>query len=146
MEHGRDLTFSLMIPQSEASAALPPSLFYKGLHGCIANWLSASLLIEIRMAKGLDVSSGNDCFSSPSPDDLLALDQKILGGAQRRNSGALLYQGSLQGLDLSILCPDSMARALARVVFRSSLKKEIALQAEEVAEKRYRNQFWTGRR
>jgi len=146
VKHGQDLTFSLVIPRSELSAALPPSLFYSGLHGCIAGWLSASLPIEIRMAKGVDVCSGNACFSSPSPDDLLTLDRKILGGAQRRSAGALLYQGSLQGIEFSTLNPDSMARALGRVVYPTPLKNENTSQAEEVATHRYRTPEWTARR
>jgi lipoate-protein ligase A len=152
VEHGRDLTFSLMIPEGEAAASMPPALFYRELHRRIAGWLSSFLSSEVRLAGEGDIQSGPLCFTAPAGDDLLLLGQKILGGAQRRSAGALLYQGSIQnlqglaGVSLESLDYLAMASSLSCKVGESILTKVVLDEANLLADKKYRSREWSERR
>jgi len=96
--HGEDLTFSLMIPGGTDAALMPPASFYRELHHRLGCYLARVVSSEVRLAGNSDIQNGPACFAAPACDDLLAEGRKILGGAQRRSAGALLYQGSIQGL------------------------------------------------
>ena len=146
VEHGKDLTFSLMIPKGEAAASFPPASFYRSLHRRMASWLSPVFSEEIRLARGEDLKAGPDCFSAPAGDDLLLSERKILGGAQRRSAGALLYQGSLQGVEGILLDPLAMAASLSQVVDRVGLGEGLINEANLLAQRRYRSLEWTSRR
>lgn len=114
--HGNDLTFSLLIPRECAAAKLTPSLFYKNLHHTLAESLANYMKRDIQLAGEKEILSGPSCFGAPSRDDLLCEGTKILGGAQRRSAGALLYQGSLQGMGLGnteMLRPVYLASSLS---------------------------------
>ena len=146
VEHGKDLTFSLMIPKGEEAAALPPASFYRSLHRRMASWLSPVFSGEIRLARGEDLKAGPDCFSAPAGDDLLLSERKILGGAQRRSAGALLYQGSLQGVEGILLDPLAMASSLSHVVDLAGVGEGLLNEANLLAQRRYRSLEWTSRR
>lgn len=146
VEHGRDLTFSLMIPRGVEVAAMAPSFFYRELHRRLAGWLSLSVSSEIRLAGEGDIQSGPRCFAAPAGDDLLMSGKKILGGAQRRSAGALLYQGSLQGLGALPLDPMEMALSLSRSVDLRSLERELIEKSNLLADKKYRSLEWASRR
>jgi lipoate-protein ligase A len=155
VEHGEDLTFSLMIPRTEYAASISPALFYKELHGGIAAWLSEELGSEVRLAGQAEIRSGTSCFIAPACDDLLLGGKKILGGAQRRSAGALLYQGSLQGarrwecVETAFSEPEGvpeMAFALGRAVKFMEVSPHLLGEAEKLAEIRYRSRKWLERR
>lgn len=146
VEHGKDLTFSLMIPKGEPAASMAPATFYRELHCRLAGWLSRSVSSEIRLAGEGDIVTGPQCFKAPAGDDLLMSGQKILGGAQRRSAGALLYQGSLQGLGQLPLDPMVMARSLSRSVDLRSLEKELMEESNILAERKYQSLEWVSRR
>lgn len=146
VEHGKDVTFSLMIPTGESAASMAPAAFYRELHRRLAGWLSLSLASEVRLAGEGDIVTGPQCFKAPAGDDLLMSGQKILGGAQRRSSGALLYQGSLQGLGSIPLDFPAMAASLSRSVAQCSLEKRLIEDSNLLAERKYRSGEWVFRR
>lgn len=146
VEHGGDLTFSLMIPREEGVAAMPPASFYRELHRRIATWLAPLLSEEIRLAGEGDLKAAPDCFSAPAGDDLLMSGRKILGGAQRRSGGALLYQGSLQGVEMMGLDPAAMGYALSQSVDQKGVGQGILKESNLLAERRYRSLGWNSRR
>lgn len=94
VEHGEDFTFALMVPESEPIAQQRASLFYRKLHEAIVESLQR-YGISARLANQEDQLSGESCFVAPCPCDVMLGAQKIVGGAQRRFKGRLLYQGSL---------------------------------------------------
>jgi len=94
VEHGEDMTFSLMVPESESVAQQVPSLFYRQLHEAIVVALRQHG-IEARLAAQEDQLPGESCFVAPCPCDVMSNQKKIVGGAQRRSRGRMLYQGSL---------------------------------------------------
>jgi len=146
VEHGKDVTFSLMIPRGEPAASMAPASFYRELHRRLAGWLSLSLASEVRLAGEGDIVTGPQCFKAPAGDDLLMSGQKILGGAQRRSSGALLYQGSLQGLGSIPLDFPAMAASLSRSVAQCSPEKSLIEDSNLLAERKYRSREWVSRR
>lgn len=146
VEHGKDLTFSLMIPMGNSAASTPPASFYSELHRHIAGWLSGVVSSEVRLAGEGDIKSGPLCFTAPAGNDILMSGQKILGGAQRRSAGALLYQGSLQGMGGIPLDSMAMARSLSGSVEKRSLEKQFMDESNLLAEKKYRSPKWLMRR
>jgi lipoate-protein ligase A len=146
VEHGKDLTFSLMVPKGTEAALMPPTSFYRELHRRLASWLARVVPTEVRLAGREDIQSGPACFSSPAGDDLLLSGQKILGGAQRRSAGALLYQGSLQRLEGLPLDCVAMARSLSSRVDQQVIGRALKEEANLLAERRYRSNEWVSRR
>jgi len=146
VEHGKDLTFSLMIPKGDSAASMPPASFYSELHRHIAGWLASVVSSEVRLAGEGDIKSGPLCFTAPAGNDILMSGQKILGGAQRRSAGSLLYQGSLQGMGGVPLDSMAMARSLSRSVDQRTLVKRFMDESNLLAEKKYRSEEWVSRR
>ena len=155
VEHGEDLTFSLMIPKGDPAGALPPAHFYKELHARVAEWLNSATapaaparIPAVRLAGDGDLLAGPSCFSAPAADDLLMGGRKILGGAQRRSGGALLYQGSLQGVGhLGVLLNrGGLAQSLSGIVSKVELAPALQREAEQLAKVRYASVEWSERR
>lgn len=145
VEHGRDLTFSVTVPRGHPAAGLKPADFYRELHRRIASWLTPFLPLPVRLAAGDDLLSGASCFAAPAGDDLMQGGCKILGGAQRRSAGALLYQGSLQGIVTERIDPCSLGRMLTTEPLMATLPETILMEATELAGKRYGSYGWTER-
>jgi lipoate-protein ligase A len=146
VEHGSDLTFSLMIPKDDSAASMAPAIFYRELHGRIARWLSDILSQEVRLAREGDLRAGGACFVAPVSDDLLLEGRKILGGAQRRSEGALLYQGSIQGVACMSWDPQGLARVLCTQFSATSLSGELSEKALRLAGDRYGAVAWNEKR
>jgi lipoate-protein ligase A len=146
VEHGKDLTFSLMLPKETKAASMPPALFYRELHHRLASWLAGVVSSEVRLAGREDIQAGPACFSAPAGDDLLLSGQKILGGAQRRSAGALLYQGSLQRLERLPLDYVPMARSLSPRVDQQVIGGALMQEANLLADRCYRSNEWVMRR
>ena len=146
VEHGKDLTFSLMVPKGTQKASIPPASFYRELHRRLASWLAWVISSEVRLAGREDIQSGPACFSAPAVDDLLLSGQKILGGAQRRIAGALLYQGSIHRLEELPLDSTGMARSLSPRVDHKNIGRSLKQEAELLAERRYQSNEWVLRR
>lgn len=144
----RDLTFSLMIPSGNRATERSPALFYKQLHHAIAEGISSFIDDEIRLAGDVDRIDGPSCFIAPARDDLMCQGRKILGGAQRRSAGALLYQGSLQGMEEpweEIGFPEAIAQALSGSLSAIMLHRASIQEALLLAEHRYRSEAWNNR-
>jgi lipoyl(octanoyl) transferase len=149
VEHGSDVTFSLMIPRSYEAARISPALFYQRLHHALAKFLTRLGEGEVRLAGGEEVLSGPSCFSAPAMDDLLCQGRKILGGAQCRTAGALLYQGSLQGmraLEEKKGFFREFGQALSERISEISLKAALVEDAIVLAQSRYASAQWNERR
>lgn len=149
VEHGDDLTFSLIIPGVCDAASLSPVMFYKKLHQALADFLTHCGKKGIHLAREEELLAGPSCFSAPARDDLLCEGKKILGGAQCRSGGNLLYQGSLQGIgDVGdkMLFSEAFARSLSRNVTGSVLPFSMIESATNLAKNRYGSESWNERR
>ncbi len=149
VEHGSDLTFSLIIPRGCEAAALSPVLFYNKLHRSLAEFLSQIGRKGVRLAGAEEAIAGPSCFSAPARDDLLYDGKKVLGGAQCRSAGALLYQGSLQGIGEvgdKMLFARAFAGSLSQNVLEALPSVSVILKAVSLAETRYGSESWNKRK
>lgn len=90
--HGRDLTFSVIVPRGHALAQQRPADSYVSIHRAVIAALQlpgATLVCEIA------TTPGGCCFEKPVPGDIVLKGRKICGGAQRRSRHGLLHQGSI---------------------------------------------------
>lgn len=147
--HGEDLTFSLMIPNTESLGTFPPLLVYKTLHETVAAVLKKRG-ISARLTTLEETSQATLCFAAPALYDLLWEGKKILGGAQRRRLGTLLYQGSLAlpslKKDMLENFPQELATHLASHVETIAEDPRLLQEASILAAARYRSASWTQKR
>lgn len=151
VQHGDDLTFSLMLPTSEPLTTIRPLLFYKQLHEAVVAAIENCFQKRAHLAKPDDVMKGEHCFTAPALHDLLFNKQKILGGAQRRSFGKLLYQGSLSLLSLGTALSregffQSLAALLAQDVVIIEEDPQWLKEATTLAAIRYRSVSWSKKR
>jgi lipoate-protein ligase A len=103
--HHHDLTYSLAVPQSNASVGAAPAI-YSVVHAAIVEWLTEMGLAAMQWREtynlpttSVQLAASNKseflCFHRRSEGDVVVGGQKVLGSAQRRSSGALLQHGSL---------------------------------------------------
>ena len=162
VEHGRDFTYTLLVPRAWPLAALPASECYRLIHGAVASALAAVGWQEIESASPARAPGDADaapflkpCFANPVAHDLLVSNRKVAGGAQRRTRRGLLHQGSIQGAahdDLSWGSRwrdlrDSLAAALARKTGHAHCPVSAATleAAHRLASSKYGNDAWTQR-
>lgn len=93
VEHGADLTYSLILPAEYPLATSAPRESYRAIHAAIAEWM-ARRNIETFLAPP-NASTAEVCFEKAAEYDLLAGAQKVAGAAQRRTRAGLLHQGSI---------------------------------------------------
>lgn len=151
VQHGEDLTFSLILPYGSKLAEESPTALYHVLHGMLADQIRSTLPVSVELAGSEDMRRGEACFQAPVHDDLLINEAKVLGGALRRSGGGVLYQGSLQikevpgwnpvGSAASFLA-DALSENHNLVKMSSSLLKE----AKELVSARYGTELWNQRK
>lgn len=99
VEHGDDLTFSLVIPRPCLNPLARAADLYRGIHEAIALALRDAGLAEARAVPVLDSAPDRPgfCFSAPVAWDVMCetTGTKLGGGAQRHSRAGLLHQGSL---------------------------------------------------
>jgi lipoate-protein ligase A len=141
VEHGEDLTYTLIVPREHAffGHAAPES--YRLIHEAIAQALAGEG-ITAQVAAVLDASHGGACFANPVQYDLMAGGAKIAGAAQRRTRWGLLHQGS-------ILLPSPLLRLGGKLPFVFSgnvnscdLAGETLDAAQALAETKYGTAAW----
>ena len=142
--HGRDLTYSLIVPGDHAFAALSPRDVYRAVHETIAGLLAGNGMTPALAARPGRAGTGV-CFESPAEFDLLALGKKIAGAAMRRTKRGLLLQGSIQEIaDLEMLRP-RLASAFATKVIAVKYEPQQFAAAESLAAEKYATREWTMR-
>jgi lipoate-protein ligase A len=144
VHHAAAVTWSLVMPHTEAFCRLRPGSSYLHLHLALAHALCGMGLQEISVVPAeAAVPTGGLCAEAPAPGDLLRYGRKLAGSGQRRTRQGLLHQGVifLAEQDLVPDFPERLARVLAEEVtcFTPALLQEIPLA-------RYENALWNARR
>ena len=162
VEHGRDFTYTLLVPRALPLATLPASEGYRLIHDAVASALAAAGWIGVEAAGATDVPPSHaaeappflkPCFAHPVPHDLLAAGRKIAGGAQRRTRRGLLHQGSIQGAFFENGASgsrwDELRENLAAAFARESILVPLAASevaaARELAAAKYEAKSWMER-
>src|SRR5438093_7860777 len=156
--HGDDLTYSIVIPVSDAAFGESSISIYEKIHHALAQAFIANgcpavvAAIGDRGDEGYALETGvndpgyNDCFANPVRADVMIDGRKVAGAAQRRTRSGLLQQGSVQGVDLGNGLADRFASALSNNCELRSLLGTIHDRALEIAARKYGTEAWLRKR
>jgi lipoyl(octanoyl) transferase len=146
--HGQDLTYSVVIPASDAAFNESSISIYENIHRALVDALeeSGQRAILAAIAAGGGFSEVNDpgynCFANPVRADVIMDGRKIAGAAQRRTRRGLLQQGSIQGTELGDNLAEQFAHALSANCRERKVDEEILKLARELAERKYDTESW----
>ena len=144
VEHGNDLTYSLILPAAHPLAECPPRESYRAIHSAIATWLELRGIIT-RLSPTPAGGPANVCFESAAEFDLVAGAQKVAGAAQRRTRHGLLHQGSVQYHGVSEVDRAAFPAAFTTDGEMQALEPVSVFAAEELAARKYALSTWTER-
>jgi lipoate-protein ligase A len=96
--HHHEITYALALPRSHPLAGRATAL-YEAVHEAIAAALRAAG-VPARRRGEIDIAENRRdrpflCFTDRDPADIVISAAKVVGGAQRRRSGAILQHGSV---------------------------------------------------
>jgi len=138
VEHGADLTYTLMVPMGAMFLRHAPLESYRMIHEQIAQWLTARG-IAAAVAPGSAGANANACFAAHVRYDVVNGTGKIAGAAQRRTRCGLLHQGSIQ---TPLKDTAGLAESLAEHVQPMEIAGEVVSAAEQIAEQKYATAAW----
>ena len=153
VEHGHDLTFSLLVPRTLPLAALPAAESYRLIHLAVAAAMeriggpASTLGIVPKESVGVPSRA---CFEHPVTHDLMIASRKAAGGAQRRTRRGLLHQGSIQTGNVvqpAWFAPlaDALPGAFGLAIDRRSLSAVQLAAAASLAAAKYGTPTWLRR-
>jgi lipoate-protein ligase A len=144
VEHGEDLTYSLLIPRGSGIGELSAGESYRVIHGALAEILGVGGR-EIGLAGGGGEKKSEGCFENAVRDDLMVGGEKIGGAAQRRTRWGVMHQGSVRDAGWVRSGGAELAGRLGvRVVRRGWSGAELELGGKLVMEK-YGAEEWLRR-
>jgi lipoate-protein ligase A len=144
--HGDDLTYSIVIPASDAVFTESSMSIYEKVHRALCD-----VLVEDGHAAVLGTETGvNDpgynCFANPVRADVLIDGRKIAGAAQRRMRRGLLQQGSIQGIGVGNRLAERFAQSLSANRSERKVDDEALNQARGLVEWKYGTEAWLRKR
>jgi len=143
--HGKDLTYSLVIPAGDRSSASTPGAIYAAVHQVIRDVLVAEGKAAL-IATSARPKISDACFANAVVADVLLGENKVAGAAQRRTRAGLLQQGSIQVPQLSSAFAENFATALCPANQVRNFSPELVDRAEEIKESKYATEKWLRRR
>jgi lipoate-protein ligase A len=155
--HGDDLTYSIVIPASDPVFDESSIAIYEKIHCALCRAL-ASTGERAVVAGGVDLgcfaaatrpavnATGYNCFANPVRADVMMDGRKIAGAAQRRTRRGLLQQGSIQGFTMKTDLAQNFAHALSANCSAFEVNAEILQRARELAQQKYRSDYWLKKR
>ena len=137
VEHGEDLTYTLIVPRGTAFFQQAALESYRLIHQQIAQWLIEGGIAARVAASSAEEGSGA-CFASHVRYDIVAGATKLAGAAQRRTRWGLLHQGSIQ-LPLDGV---GLAKAFATHSPQMEITPDVLLAAQRIARQKYATDDW----
>lgn len=142
--HGRDVTYSLIVPVDHPFAARSPREVYRAVHEAIGTLLAGNGETAA-LATPPERAGTGVCFESPAEFDLIARGRKIAGAALRRTKCGLLLQGSIQEIPRLEALRPRLASAFASTVLATEITPQQLSAAESLAMEKYATREWTMR-
>jgi lipoate-protein ligase A len=145
VEHGEDVTYTLIVPREHEFAKLTAPESYRLIHEAIARAMAGQGIDAKVLPVAGDGRSG-ECFASPVQYDLVAHGTKVAGAAQRRTRWGLLHQGSIL---LQPPLPNlgaGLAKELAASAIQHPLTRTQQEEAGALAETKYGASAWLRKR
>lgn len=139
--HGKDWTYSLIVPRSDAFALVNAAESYRVIHELLGEAMRAEG-VEAGVTPQAAPKVSQACFENPAQYDLLAAGQKIAGAAQRRSRFGMLHQGSVQGVTMPPGFAERLAQTLANTITPRTLGDEELAEAQALAEAKYATEAW----
>src|SRR2546423_5489426 len=143
--HGEDLTYSIIIPASDAFFQRSSPEIYRAVHEAIRAALEANG-IAARLLGKAEPKISDACFANAVRADVMSAGRKIAGAAHRRTRSGLLHQGSIQYSHLPDRLRTDLARTLCERFEIRSLLPETVNRAAEIAATKYGTTEWLKRR
>jgi lipoyl(octanoyl) transferase len=150
--HGDDLTYSIVIPISDAAFDESSMSIYEKIHRALADALNGigerSVLVgsarcaDPRKRSGPDAVPINMCFATPVRADVLIDGHKVAGAAQRRTRRGLLQQGSIQRIEPGIGLAEGFAQSLSANCSHREIGDTILNRARELTQTKYGTDSW----
>jgi lipoate-protein ligase A len=158
--HGKDLTYSLVIPASDPAFTESSMSIYENVHqalrgALVATDVSAELVSVAALYERRDqINSAvadrrynqNACFANPVRADVLLNGRKIAGAAQRRTRRGLLQQGSIQDVDLATDFEQRFVHELSDNFTSGEIEGSVLDRAETIAAQKYATAAWLQKR
>ena len=142
VEHGRDFTWSLVVPPGSPVHRLRPHATYGALHGALVLALGRAGIAATQVPLETPAPAGGLCMQAPAPGDVLFRGIKIAGAGQRRTRCGLLHQGTVCGVELPEGFPALLAEALADEVLGFPPERMPWDRARELEQSRYGTDAW----
>jgi len=145
--HGEDMTYSIVIPASEAAFSELSMSIYKKIHHALCDALNV-IGKRAELSGGATIGDGryNDCFANPVQADVMIDGRKVAGAAQRRTRAGLLQQGSVQYVDLGNGLAERFVQALSANCSERTIANEVMNRAWDLARQKYGSDAWLRRR
>jgi lipoate-protein ligase A len=155
--HGEDLTYSLVIPGSNAADGESSMSIYEKVHRALCEALKRMGKRAV-VAGGIDpggivvttetavTARGYSCFANPVRSDVMIDGRKVAGAAQRRTRHGLLQQGSIQEVELEARFAEGFAHGLSPNCSERDVDGRILNRACELAECKYGTDAWLRKR
>ena len=142
VEHGRDFTWSLIVPADCPVHSLRPRDAYGALHGAVVRALGQAGIAATQVPLDLPAPAGGLCMTAPAPGDVIFAGRKIAGAGQRRTRAGLLHQGTIGGVELPESFPRLLAATLADEMTAFPQERIPAVEAAALVESRYGTEAW----
>ena len=131
--HGKDLTYSLVIPACDRSFRVNAGAIYAAVHQAIRDVLLAEGKAAL-IATSARPKISEACFANAVVADVLLGENKVAGAAQRRTRAGLLQQGSIQVPQLSAAFAENFAQALCPANQVRNFSSDLVRRAERIEE------------
>ena len=153
VEHGADITYTLVVPRESVFLRHRALESYRLIHEQIARWLITRGL-EASVAPAAATESASACFASHVQYDVLAQGTKLAGAAQRRTRWGLLHQGSILGTRGEnggcttpfLTDPTELAQWFATDLEPQPISTESMHFADQLAREKYAAEAWLKKR
>lgn len=142
--HGKDFTYSLIMPRSCPFYAIQTVDSYRQIHEALATVL-LSVGEEIAFAESAAEKVSDACFENAVRHDLVSGMTKIAGAAQRRTQNGLLHQGSIQSGSPRPEFAHQFAAALAAEIEPWTMSVGLMADARLLAVEKYASSEWMRR-
>ena len=142
VEHGKDSTFTLVLPQHGTGRAPKALQIYAWLHQALAEVLELHTGQRHWLARPEETATGQHCFKAPVANDVMDAQGKAAGGALRRTQAGWLYQGSIRQGALPIEFWQSLLQRLAEEILPFHAEDVLAPIAAGLLQKKYATAAW----
>jgi lipoate-protein ligase A len=141
VEHGDDLTYTLVVPRGDPFFRHSAAESYRLIHERIARLLAdAGVSAEVLPSESGAGSSA--CFVRPVQYDVVVNTVKIAGAAQRRTRWGLLHQGSIQMKPRVVALHEKLAPAFGVQHTTVTLSADVLNTASALAAAQYGSAAW----